>query len=114
MEKIIALLDENLSKLRAGLGQKEVKFKEFLIDWELQSRQQQTQISPNPPITPPLKLKVGYNLPDYSEKRTIAELLKLHGEYSYLTGKRLGTYYLSTLDIDLEKLGFPKKLIERL
>lgn len=58
--------------------------------------------------------KAGYNLPEYSEKRTIAELLKQHGEYSYLTGKRLGVCYLSTLDIDIEKEGFAEKLIERL
>ena len=58
--------------------------------------------------------KAGYNLPDYSEKRTIAELLKQHGEYSYLTGKKLGTYYLSTLDIDIEKGEFAEKLIKRL
>jgi len=58
--------------------------------------------------------KAGYNLPTYQEKRTIAELLKLHGEYSYLTGKHLGTFYLSTLDIDIEKGEFAEKLIERL
>ena len=58
--------------------------------------------------------KAGYNLPDYSEKRTIAELLKQHGEYSYLTGKKLGEYYLSTLDIDLKKEEFAEKLVERL
>jgi hypothetical protein len=58
--------------------------------------------------------KSGFNLPTYQEKRTIAELLKLHGEYSYLTGKKLGTYYLSTLDIDIEKGEFTEKLIERL
>jgi len=58
--------------------------------------------------------KAGYNLPNYSEKKTIAELLEQHGEYSYLTGKRLGTYYLSTLDIDIEKEEFAEKLIERL
>jgi len=58
--------------------------------------------------------KAGYNLPDYSEKRTIAELLQQHGEYSYLTGKKLGTYYLSTLDIDIRRGGFAEKLIKRL
>lgn len=58
--------------------------------------------------------RAGYNLPDYSEKRTIADLLQQHGEYSYLTGKKLGTYYLSTLDIDIKKEDFPNKLIERL
>jgi len=58
--------------------------------------------------------KSGYNLPDYSEKRTIAELLKQHGEYSYLTGKKLGTYYLSTLDIDIRKEEFAEKLTKRL
>lgn len=58
--------------------------------------------------------KAGYNLPTYQEKRTIAELLKQHGEYSYLTGKKLGTYYLSTLDIDIRKEGFVEKLVERL
>jgi hypothetical protein len=55
--------------------------------------------------------KVGYNLPNYREKRTITELLKQHGEYSYLTGKKLGNYYLSTLDIDIRKEDFPKELI---
>jgi len=58
--------------------------------------------------------RAGYNLPNYYEKRTIAELLKQHGEYSYLTGKKLGNYYLSTLDIDIEKEEFPKELIKRL
>lgn len=58
--------------------------------------------------------KAGYNLPDYSEKRTIAELLKQHGEYSYLTGKKLGTYYLSTLDIDIRKEEFAETLTKRL
>jgi len=58
--------------------------------------------------------KSGYNLPDYSEKRTIAELLNQYGEYSYLTGKHLGNYYLSTLDFDLRKEQFPEKLTQRL
>jgi hypothetical protein len=55
--------------------------------------------------------KAGYNLPNYCEKRTIEELLNQHGEYAYLTGKRLGTYYLSTLDLDWLKEEFPNKLI---
>ena len=58
--------------------------------------------------------KAGYSSPTYQEKRTIAELLKQHGEYSYLTGKKLGTYYLSTLDIDIRKGEFAEKLTERL
>ena len=58
--------------------------------------------------------KAGYNLPNYSEKRTIEELLKLHGEYSYLTGKKLGTYYLSTLDLDILRAEFPKKMVDYL
>lgn len=58
--------------------------------------------------------KAGYNLPDYSEKKTIAELLKQHGEYSYLTGKKLGTCYLSTLDIDIRKGEFSKKMVDYL
>lgn len=58
--------------------------------------------------------KSGYNLPDYSEKRTIAELLKQHGEYAYLTGKKLGTFYLSTLDIDIRKMDFAEALTNRL
>jgi len=58
--------------------------------------------------------KSGFNLPTYQEKKTIAELLKLYGEYSYLTGKKLGTYYLSTLDIDIRKEEFADKLTERL
>lgn len=58
--------------------------------------------------------KAGFTLPNYSEKRTITELLKQHGEYSYLTGKKLGTYYLSTLDIDIRKEGFAETLIKRL
>ena len=48
------------------------------------------------------------------QKKTIAELLKQHGEYSYLTGKKLGTYYLSTLDIDIRKEEFAEKLTKRL
>jgi len=58
--------------------------------------------------------KAGYNLTNYFEKRTIAELLNLYGEYSYLTGKHLGTYYLSTLDLDLRNEKFVKELIKRL
>ena len=58
--------------------------------------------------------KAGYNLPNYCEKRTIEELLNQHGEYAYLTGKRLGTFYLSTLDLDWLKEEFPKKLIKKL
>ena len=58
--------------------------------------------------------KSGYNLPIYQEKRTIAELLNQYGEYSYLTGKELGTYYLSTLDIDIRKEEFLKKMIAHL
>ena len=53
-------------------------------------------------------------MPTYQEKRTIAELLKQHGEYSYLTGKKLGTCYLSTLDIDIRKEEFAEKLTKRL
>ena len=53
----------------------------------------------------------GWNLPTYREERTITELLKKHGEYAYLTGKHLGTYYLSTLDIDIWRTEFPKQLI---
>lgn len=53
----------------------------------------------------------GWNLPNHSEKRDLETLLKLYGEYSYLTGKRLGTYYLSTLDIDIWKVEFPNELI---
>ena len=53
----------------------------------------------------------GYNLPSYQEKRSIEELLRKHGEYSYLTGKPLGNYYLSTLDIDLRKVEFPEKMV---
>ena len=58
--------------------------------------------------------KAGYNLPTYREKRTIAELLNQYGEYSYLTGKHLGNYYLSTLDLDLKKEEFSEKLTKRL
>jgi hypothetical protein len=58
--------------------------------------------------------KAGYTLPTYQEKRTIVELLQQHGEYSYLTGKKLGTRYLSTLDIDIRKEELAEKLTERL
>jgi hypothetical protein len=53
----------------------------------------------------------GYNLPNYKEKRSITELLNKFGEFSYLTGKRLGKHYLSTLDLDLRRLEFPEKVI---
>lgn len=53
----------------------------------------------------------GFNLPTHREKRSVEELLRQHGEYSYLTGKPLGNYYLSTLDIDLRKVEFPEKMI---
>lgn len=56
----------------------------------------------------------GFNLPTHREKRTIEELLKRHGEYSYLTGKPLGNCYLSTLDVDLRKVEFPEKMIAKL
>jgi hypothetical protein len=53
-------------------------------------------------------------LPTYKEKRSIEELLKKHGEFAYLTGKPLGRYYLSTLDLDLRKVDFSEKLIAKL
>ncbi len=53
----------------------------------------------------------GWNLPTYREERAITELLKKHGEYSYLTGKKLGTYYLSTLDIDIWRTEFPSERV---
>jgi len=53
-------------------------------------------------------------LPTYKEKRSIEELLKKHAEFAYLTGKPLGRYYLSTLDLDLRKVEFPEKMIEKL
>lgn len=53
----------------------------------------------------------GWNLPDYREKRDLETLLKQYGEYSYLTGKRLGVYYLSTLDIDIRRAEFPSELV---
>jgi len=56
----------------------------------------------------------GYNLPTHREKRSIEGLLKQYGEFSYLTGKPLGNYYLSTLDVDLRKVEFPEKMIVRL
>lgn len=56
----------------------------------------------------------GWNLPTYREPRNLETLLKLFGEYSHLTGKRLGIYYLSTLDLDLRKEEFPEKLTKRL
>jgi len=56
----------------------------------------------------------GYNLPGYQEKRSIEELLKKHAEFSYLTGKPLGRFYLSVLDLDLRKVEFPEKLIAKL
>ena len=56
----------------------------------------------------------GWNLPNYREKRNLETLLNLYGEYSYLTGKRLGTHYLSTLDLDIWKAEFPIKLVNRL
>jgi len=56
----------------------------------------------------------GWNLPNYWEKRSLETLLGLYGEYAYLTGKRLGTYYLSTLDLDIWKEEFHFKLVNRL
>ena len=56
----------------------------------------------------------GWNLPSYREKRDLETLLNLYGEYSYLTGKHLGTYYLSTLDLDIQRAEFPIKLVNRL
>lgn len=56
----------------------------------------------------------GWNLPTYREKRSLETLLKLYGEYAYLTGKRLGTYYLSTLDLDIQRTEFPTNRINRL
>ena len=56
----------------------------------------------------------GFNLPAYREQRSIEELLEQYGEFSYLTGKPLGNYYLSTLDIDLKKAEFAEKLVARL
>jgi hypothetical protein len=59
-------------------------------------------------------LTAGFNLPTYREEKSIEELLKQYGEFSYLTGKPLGNYYLSTLDVDLRKVEFPEKMITRL
>ena len=56
----------------------------------------------------------GWNLPNYREKRTLNELLEKFGEYSYLTGKRLGTYYLSTLDLDIWREEFPNERVNYL
>jgi hypothetical protein len=56
----------------------------------------------------------GWNLPTYREKRNLESLLNLYGEYAYLTGKHLGTYYLSTLDLDIQRAEFPIKLVNRL
>ena len=56
----------------------------------------------------------GWNLPNYREKRNLETLLKLYGEFSYLTGKKLGTYYLSTLDLDIQRAEFPIIRINRL
>ena len=56
----------------------------------------------------------GWNLPNYREKRDLETLLKLYGEYAYLTGKHLGTYYLSTLDLDIQRAEFPINRINRL
>lgn len=53
----------------------------------------------------------GWNLPNYFEKRTIENLLELYGEYSYLTGKHLGNFYLSTLDLDIWREEFHIKLV---
>ena len=53
-------------------------------------------------------------MPTYKEKRSIEELLKKHAEFAYLTGKSLGKYYLSTLDLDLRKVEFPERVVERL
>ena len=53
-------------------------------------------------------------MPTYKEKRSIEELLKQHAEFAYLTGKPLGKYYLSTLDLDLRKIEFPEKMIVEL
>ena len=87
-----------------------------LLYWKTKQERQKRKDQPWRRLATVNKIaqKSGYNLPEYSEKRTIAELLQQHGEYSYLTGKKLGTHYLSTLDIDLRKEEFPKKLIERL
>lgn len=56
----------------------------------------------------------GWNLPNYREKRSLETLLELYGEYAYLTGKRLGNYYLSTLDLDIWREEFHHKLVNRL
>jgi|ERR1044072_1813402 hypothetical protein len=57
---------------------------------------------------------LGYTLPNYREQKSIAELLEQYGEYSYLTGKPMGDYYLSALDIDLRKIEFPKNMVASL
>lgn len=56
----------------------------------------------------------GWNLPTYREQMNIETLLKHYGEYSYLTGKHLGNYYLSTLDLDIHRAEFHPKLVNRL
>lgn len=56
----------------------------------------------------------GWNLPNYREERSIDELLEQLSEYAYLTGKHLGTYYLSTLDLDIQRAEFPANRVNRL
>jgi len=56
----------------------------------------------------------GWNLPTYREKRSIENLLEQLGEYSYLTGKHLGTGFLTTLDLDIQREEFPINRINRL
>ena len=53
-------------------------------------------------------------MPTYKEKRSIEELLKKHAEFAYLTGKPLGRFYLSVLDLDLRKVEFPEKMVAEL
>jgi len=85
----------------------------WLLYWKSKQERQKRKDQPWRRLATINKIaqKAGYNLLTYQEKRTITELLQQHGEYSYLTGKHLGTYYLLTLDLDILRAEFSKKMI---
>ena len=62
----------------------------------------------------PIKGCRGWNLPTWKELRSHQQLFKQYGEISTLTGKKLGNYYHSTLDFDLNKVDYPPKMVAKL
>jgi len=113
--------NDSLNSPRSPVSRLRARFKNFVVflfNTNQHNKQERRKRKDQPWRRLATKNKIaqtaGYNLPTYKEKRSIEELLKKHAEFAYLTGKSLGKYYLSTLDLDLRKVEFPERVVERL